>query len=62
MTSIGKNVYCISINDSQGRMQSYRIAAATLALATAEAQRLAGVSESAEFATSQNTGRIDSEV
>ncbi len=62
MTSIGKNVYIISINDSQGRMQSYRIASTTLAAAITEAQRLAGVGEGAEPASSQNAGRIDSEV
>ena len=57
-----KNLYIVSINDSQGRMQSYRIAAATKALAEAEACRLAGVPTDTEPATVQNTGRIDSEV
>ncbi len=61
MTSPGKNLYIISINDSQGRMQSYRIAATTLTLATAEARTQAGVASDAEPATTQNTGRIDAE-
>jgi hypothetical protein len=56
-----KYIYVISINDSQGRMQSYRIVAASLALATAKAQELAGV-DSVEPATTQNQGRIDAEV
>jgi hypothetical protein len=57
-----KNLYIISISDSQGRMQSYRIAAPTKLLAEAEACRLAGVAPDTEPATFQNTGRIDSEV
>ena len=57
-----KYVYVISINDSAGRMQSYRIVAANLALATAKAQELAGVDSTVEPATTQNQGRIDAEV
>ena len=59
---MNKNVYLISMNDSQGRMQSYRFVAASMVLATTEAQRLAGVPDTTEPATAQNTGRIDSEV
>jgi hypothetical protein len=62
MTAIGKNIYILSINDSHGRMQSYTIAAATKAAAEAEACRLAGVPADTETATSQKSGRIDSEV
>ena len=57
-----KNLYIVSILDSQQRMQSYRIAASTLALAIAEACRLAGVPADTEPSTAQNAGRIDSEV
>jgi hypothetical protein len=61
MTAPGKNLYIISIVDSQSRMQSYRIAATTRTLAEAEACRLAGVAAGTETQTSQNAGRIDSE-
>lgn len=56
-----KNLYIISLNDSQGRMQSYRIAATTRTLAEAAARTAAGVASDAEPATSQNAGRIDIE-
>lgn len=59
---MNKNLYVISITDSQARMQSYRIVASSKALAEAEACRLAGVPPDTEPATFQNTGRIDSEV
>ncbi len=62
MTSTGKTIYTISITDSQGRMQSYRIAASAKALAEGEAQRLASVPDTTESSTCQNSGRIDSEV
>lgn len=61
MTSPGKNVYIISILDSQSRMQSYTIAATTMALAQAEACTLAGVEAGTEVQTSQKSGRIDAE-
>jgi hypothetical protein len=57
-----KYVYVISILDSAGRMESYRIVAANLSLATAKAQELAGVDATIEPSTTQNQGRIDSEV
>jgi hypothetical protein len=57
-----KNAYVISINDSQGRMQSYRIVASTLVLASAEARTLAGVASDAETASTQNQGPVDSVV
>ena len=57
-----KSIYVISILDSAGRMQSYRIVAANLSLATAKAQELAGVDATVEPATTQNQGRIDAEV
>lgn len=61
MTSNGKNIYQISLTDSQSRMQSYCIVATSLTLATAEARALAGVGEDAETATTQKMGRVDSE-
>lgn len=61
MTSPGKNIYIISLIDSQKRMQSYHIVAATKVLAEAEACRLAGVTADTETHTAQNAGRIDSE-
>ena len=57
-----KYVYVISIIDSTGRMQSYRIVAATLSLATAKAQTLAGVASTVEPSTTQNQGQVDAEV
>jgi hypothetical protein len=56
-----KSLYIISITDAQNRMQSYRIAASTKAIAEAKACELAGVPADTEPATVQNTGRIDAE-
>ncbi len=56
-----KKYYIISLNDSQGRMQSYRITATTLNLACAAARTLAGVADDAETSTTQNMGAVDHE-
>lgn len=53
------NLYVISINDSQGRMQSYGIVASTKINAEKEACKLAGVPEGTETHTSQNLHRVD---
>jgi len=56
------NLYVISLNDSQGRMQSYSIVASTKINAEAEACRLAGVAEGTETQTSQKMAHVDSTV
>lgn len=55
-------LYVISINNAQGRMQSYGIVASTMANALTEAQRLAGVGFETEAASQQMLHAVDSVV
>lgn len=57
-----KSLYIVSINDAQGRMQSYNIISSTMAAAVTEACRLAGVADGTEPQTAQRSCGIHSEV
>lgn len=61
MTSPGKNVYLISIIDSNNQMQSYCIVATTMAAALTQAQTAAGVTHDATTVQKAN-GPIQYEV
>lgn len=56
-----KNLYLVSIADSQGRMQSYGVSASTRTLAETAARSAAGVAVDAEPQSTVNMHVIDIE-
>jgi hypothetical protein len=61
MTAPNKNVYLISLKDSQDRMQAYVVVATTKILAESVACTLAGVADGTETYSSVFQGKVNGE-